>query len=86
VVESCPGIDIEVLTDLPYRRGITSLFDKCFDEVEDLSLPGCQFHSSLFTSNCGFRDYRDSSISKFLKVINPKHEIRNSKQAQMFKI
>jgi hypothetical protein len=48
VVEGCPGIDIEVLTDLPYRRGIASLFDKCSDEVEDLSLPGCQFHNSLF--------------------------------------
>jgi hypothetical protein len=41
VVEDCPGIDMKVLTDLPYRRGITSLSDKGSDEIEDLSLPGC---------------------------------------------
>jgi len=44
MVEDCPGIDIEVLTDLPYRGGITSLPDKCSDEFKDLSLPGSQFH------------------------------------------
>jgi hypothetical protein len=48
VVEDCPGIDMEVLTDLPYRRGIPSLSDKGSDEIEDLSLPGCQFHGYLF--------------------------------------
>jgi hypothetical protein len=47
MIEGCPGINIEVLADLPYRRGITSLFDKGSDEIEDLSLPGCQFHGHL---------------------------------------
>jgi hypothetical protein len=48
MIEGCPGIDIETLADLPYRRGIPSLFDKCSDEVKDLALPGCQFHRYLF--------------------------------------
>jgi len=64
VVEGCPGIDIEVLADLPYRRGITFLFNKSSDKIEDLFLSGRQFH---------------------LSSLNPKHEIRNSKQAQIFK-
>jgi hypothetical protein len=46
VVEDCPGIDIEVLANLSYRRGIASFFDKCPDEVEYLLLPGCQLQSS----------------------------------------
>jgi hypothetical protein len=47
MIEGCPGVDMKMLTDLPYRRGITSLFDKGSDEIEDLSLPGCQLHSHL---------------------------------------
>jgi hypothetical protein len=47
MIEDCSGVDMKVLTDLPYRRGITSLSDKGSDEVEDLSLPGCQLHIHL---------------------------------------
>jgi hypothetical protein len=54
VIESRSGIDIKVYTDLPYRRRITSLFDKCSNEVEDLSLSGCQFHNSPFNSTPSF--------------------------------
>jgi len=47
MIEGCSGINIEVLADLPYRRGIASLFDKSPNKIEDLSLPGCQLHPSL---------------------------------------
>jgi hypothetical protein len=37
---------MEVVADLPYRGRIASLFDKRSYEVEDLLLPGRQFHES----------------------------------------
>jgi hypothetical protein len=54
VIESCSGIDIKVYADLPYRRGIASLFDKCSNEVEDLSLSGRQFHNFPFNPTPSF--------------------------------
>src|SRR4030067_38402 len=77
MIECRPGIDMEVFADLPYRRGIASLFDKCSDEVEDLFLPGCQFHNPFF--NLGLWIGSTINIHNLMwpvrTTLNPKHEI-----------
>ncbi len=46
MIKGCSGINIEVLADLPYGRGIAPLFDESSNKIEDLSLSGCQLHYS----------------------------------------
>ncbi len=76
MIEGCSGINIEMLADLPYRRGIASLFDKSPNKIEDLSLPGCQLHLHPLNPDCKLDPF---------SVLNPKLETLNSKQTQMAK-
>jgi hypothetical protein len=67
MIEGCPGVDIEMLADLPYRRGIASLLDKSSNKIKDLSLPGRQFHDSLSKLISVYQNNR-LSVSGYQKI------------------
>ena len=47
MIEDRPGVDVELLANFPYRRGIASFFSERFDEIKYLPLSRCQFHLFL---------------------------------------